>query len=109
MSDTTTGAEGKDIQEFVEELTTDRGVTLQHEDRRKEQVAKQQQRWKRRGMKRERAVRLGILRTVGPEGLCVMTAGEWECIELAVESGRRRLSSWKICSCLLYTSDAADE
>ena len=27
------------------------------------------------------------MQTVEPEGLCAMTVGEWECIELAVDSG----------------------
>ena len=37
--------------------------------------------------RKEQGERLGILQTVEPEGLCVMSTGEWECIELAVDSG----------------------
>ena len=52
-----------------------------------EQERQQRQRWRKRTSSKKETNRLGILQTVEPEGLCVMQEGEWECIELAVDSG----------------------
>ena len=30
---------------------------------------------------------VSVLKTIEPEGLCAIGEGEWECIELAVDSG----------------------
>ena len=36
---------------------------------------------------RNASAQLSIFRTIEPEGLCTIQEGEWECIELAVDSG----------------------